>query len=134
MLLSQASAATATALIKDADLSYANTAAMTTGTAKWLDVRPYDGEILVIQNIQACTGSVAGKLQSASDANGTGAADITGATFTSVAAADVASTDVTQAIAVDPKKVVGGFLGYVGTIVTGPVVGTVIAAGKKHVV
>ena len=129
MLLNQASAATMTSLLADADLSYANTAAMTTGSAKWLDVRPYDGEILVIQHIQAITGSVAGKLQSASDANGTGAADITGATFTSVT-----TTDNTQSIAVDPKKVVGGFLGYVGTIATGPAVGQVIAGGKKHVV
>jgi hypothetical protein len=129
MLLNQASAATASTLLIDADLAYAATANMTSGSAAWLDVRTYDGEILVIQHIAAVTGSVAGKLQSATDANGSGAADITGATFTSVT-----SANNTQSIAVDPKKVVGGFLGYVGTIVTGPVVGSVTAAGKKKIV
>ena len=127
MLLNQASAATMTSLI-DA-VSAANTAAATSGSGKWLDVRPYDGEILVIQQIGAVTGSITGKLQSASDANGTGAADITGATFTIVS-----SANSTQSIAVDPKKVTGGFLGYVGTIATGPSLVSVIAGGKKHVV
>jgi hypothetical protein len=127
MLLNQASAATSTSLL-DA-ISAANTAAATSGAAKWLDVRIYDGEILVIQQIGAVTGSITGKMQSASDANGTGAADITGATFTIVSAANN-----TQSIAVDPKKVVGGFLGYVGTIVTGPALVSVTAAAKKHVV
>lgn len=127
MLLNQASAATASSLI-DA-VSAANTAAATSGSGKWLDVRAYDGEILVTQNIGAVTGSITGKLQSASDANGTGAADITGATFTIVS-----SANNVQSIAVDPKKVVGGFLGYVGTVVTGPALVSITAAGKKKYV
>ena len=127
MLFSQASAASGASLIDAA--SCANTAAATSGSGKWLDVRTYDGEILVIQQIGAVTGSITGKLQSASDANGTGAADITGATFTAVS-----SANNTQFLAVDPKKVVGGFLGYVGTIATGPALTSVSACGKKHVV
>ena len=127
MMNSQASAATATSLI-DA-VSAANTAAATSGSGKWLDVRPYDGEILVTQQIGAVTGSITGKLQSASDANGTGAADISGYTYTVVS-----SANNTQTIAVDPKKVTGGFLGYVGTIVTGPALVSVTAAGKKKIV
>jgi len=127
MLNSQASAATATSLI-DA-VSAANTAAATSGSGKWLDVRPYDGEILVTQQIGAVTGSITGKLQSASDANGTGAADISGYAYSAVS-----SANNTQTIAVDPKKVVGGFLGYVGTIVTGPALVSVTAAGKKKIV
>jgi hypothetical protein len=79
MLNSQASAATSTSLL-DA-VSAANTAAATSGSGKWLDVRPYDGEIMVTLNLGAVTGTIAGKLQSATDANGTGAADISGATF-----------------------------------------------------
>lgn len=126
MLLNQASAATATSLI-DA-VSAANTAAATSGSAKWLDVRIYDGELLVIQQLGAVTGTIAGKLQSASDANGTGAADITGYTF------GTNTANSSSTIAVDPKKVVGGFLGYVGTIATGPSLVSVVAAGKKHVV
>lgn len=127
MLLNQASAATMTSLI-DA-VSAANTAAATSGPGKWLDVRPYDGEILVVQQIGAVTGSITGKLQSASDANGTGAADITGATFTTVS-----SANNTQTFALDPKKVAGGFVGYLGTIVTGPALVSVTAAAKKKVV
>lgn len=126
MLLNQASAATATSLL-DA-VSAANTAAATSGSAKWLDVRIYDGEMLVVQQLGAVTGTIAGKLQSASDANGTGAADITGYTF------GTNTANSSSTIAVDPKKVTGGFLGYVGTIATGPSLVSVVAAGKKKIV
>ena len=108
--------------------SCANTAAATSGSGKWLDVRVYDGEILAVQQLGAVTGTIAGKLQSASDANGTGAADITGYTF------GTNTANSTSTVVVDPKKVVGGFLGYVGTIVTGPSLVSVTAGGKKHVV
>ena len=129
MLHNQASAATATSLL-DA-ISCANTAAATSGNGKWLDVRPYDGEILVTQQIGAVGGgTIVGKLQSGTDANGTGAADITGAVFTTVSAANK-----THTYALDPKKVVGGFLGYVGTITVGaPVLVSVVATGKKKYV
>jgi hypothetical protein len=126
MLLSQASAATSTSLL-DA-VSAANTAAATSGAGKWLDVRPYDGEFLVTQNLGAVTGTIAGKLQSASDANGTGAADIAGYTF------GTNTANSTSSQAVDPKKVPGGFLGYVGTIATGPSIVSVVASAKKAVV
>ncbi len=81
------------------------------------------------QNIGAVTGSITGRLQSATDANGTGAGDITGYTFTAVTTANNRQT-----IVVDPKKVVGGFLGYVGTIVTGPALVCVTTAGKRKIV
>lgn len=126
MLLSQGSAATSTALL-DA-ISAANTAAATSGAAKWLDVRPYDGEIMVTVNVGAVTGTIAFKLQSATDTNGTGAADITGQTF----AATVANSCVK--LAIDPKLVAGGFLGVVGTIVTGPSLVSAVASGKKKIV
>jgi hypothetical protein len=126
MLLNQASAATSTSLL-DA-LSAAATANATSGNAKWLDVRPYDGEIIVTQNLGAVTGTIAGKLQSASDANGTGAADITGATF------GTNTANSTSKLVIDPKAVPGGFLGYVGTIVTGPSLVSVVASGKKKIV
>jgi hypothetical protein len=130
MMNSQASAATATSLLDAVDA--ADTAAASSGSGKWLDVRPYEGELLVIQQIGVVdAGSVTGKLQSASDANGTSAADITGATFTAVTTSNDPNT---QCIAVDPKKVTGGFLGYVGTVVTGGALISVIAAGKKKYV
>lgn len=126
MLNSQASAATMTSLL-DA-VSAANTAAATSGSGKWLDVRPYDGEIMVVLQLGAVTGTIAGKLQSATDANGTGAADITGATFGTTGA------NSTTKIVVDPRAVTGGFLGFVGTIVTGPSLVSVVAGGKKKTV
>jgi hypothetical protein len=126
MLNSQGSAATSTSLL-DA-LSAAATANATSGSGKWLDVRPYDGEIIVTQNLGAVTGTIAGKLQSASDANGTGAADISGATF----ATNTANS--TSKLVIDPKTVTGGFLGYVGTIATGPSLVSVVASGKKKIV
>lgn len=126
MLLSQASAATSTSLL-DA-LSAAATANATSGSGKWLDVRVYDGEILVVLNLGAVTGTIAGKLQSATDANGTGAADITGATFGTTAA------NSTTKFVLDPKTVTGGFVGFVGTIVTGPSLVSVVASGKKKIV
>jgi hypothetical protein len=130
MMHSQASAATATSLLDAVDA--ADTTAASSGTGKWLDVRPYDGEILVIQNVGVVdAGSVTGKLQYASDANGTGGTDITGATFTAVTTSNDPNT---QSIAVDPKKVIGGFLGYIGTVVTGGALISVVAAGKKKVV
>lgn len=123
----QAVTPTATSLI-DA-VSAANTAAATSGSGKWLDVRTYEGDIVVVQQIGAVTGSITGKLQSATDANGTGAADISGYTYTAVS-----SANNTQTVVVDPKKVVGGFLGYVGTIATGPALVSVSAVGQKKYV
>jgi hypothetical protein len=126
MLNSQASAATSTALLRA--VSAANTAAATSGSGLWLDVRVYDGEIMVTLDLGAVTGTIAGKLQSATDANGTGAADIAGATF------GTTLQNTTTKIVVDPKKVAGGFLGFVGTIGTGPSLVSVVASGKKKVV
>lgn len=126
MMNNQASAATSTSLLRP--VSAANTAAATSGSGMWLDVRPYDGEIMVTLDLGSVTGTIAGKLQSATDANGTGAADITGATFGTTGA------NSTTKIVVDPKKVTGGFLGFVGTIVTGPSLVSVVASGKKKIV
>ena len=126
MLNNQASAATTTSILDS--VSAANTAAATSGSGKWLDVRAYDGEILVTQVLGAVTGSIAGKLQSASDANGTGAADIAGAVF------PVNTANQSSKVVIDPRAVPGGFLGYVGTIVTGPSLVAVTAAGKKKIV
>jgi len=126
MLASQASAATSTQILRA--ISAANTAAATTGSGVWLDVRNYDGELLCIQSLGAVTGTIAGKLQSATDVNGTGAADITGATF------GTNTANSTSKVVVDVKAVVGGFIGYVGTIVTGPSLVSVSVSGKLKVV
>lgn len=127
MLQSQASAATVATILPA--LSAAATANATTSTSGgYLDIRPYQGELLVIQALGAVTGTIAGKLQSASDANGTGAADIAGAVFPTNTA------NSTSKVVLDPKTVVGGFLGYVGTIATGPSLVSVTVSGKKQIV
>lgn len=140
MLNSQASAATPGQILPPK--SCANTAAATSGSSGWVDVRSFDGEVLVTQITGAFTGtgSLAGKLQYASDASGTGATDITGATFPTVTldtnAITVGSVGrATESIAVDPKKVVGGFLGYVGTMtgITGALIAVSVHAKKKYV-
>lgn len=140
MLYSQASAATGGQIVPPK--SCANTAAATSGSAQWLDVRGFDGELLVTQVTGAFTGtgSLAGKLQSATDANGTGAADITGATFATVTLDTNAITGgsvgrATETAVVDPKRVVGGFLGYVGTMtgITGALI-AVAVHGKRKIV
>jgi hypothetical protein len=106
--------------------SAANTAAATSGAGQWIDTRPFEGDILVIQALGALTGSIVGKLQAASDANGTGAADISGAAFTSATAHGI------QAIAVDKNSMPSGlpFLGFVGTITTGPAIVGAVAIGR----
>lgn len=131
MLNSQASAATSTSLL-DA-VSATNTAGATSGSGKWLDVRAYDGEFLVIQQLGAFGGTtpaIAGKLQSASDANGTGAADLSGQTF------GTNSASSTSKLVVDPKTVTGGFLGYVGTVsgTTPTILVSVTASAKRKIV
>lgn len=140
MLNSQASAATPNQILPPK--SCANTAAATSGASQWVDVRAFDGELLVTQITGAFTGTgtLAGKLQSATDASGTGAADITGATFPTVTldtnAITVGSVGrATESIAVDPKKVVGGFIGYVGTMtgITGALLAVSVHAKKKIV-
>jgi hypothetical protein len=140
MLNSQASAATPNQILPPK--SCANTAAATSGSAQWVDVRAYDGELLVTQVTGAFTGTgtLAGKLQYASDANGTGATDITGATFPTVTldtnAITVGSVGrATESIAVDPKKVIGGFIGYVGTMtgITAALLAVTVHGKKKYV-
>ena len=128
MMNSQASAAAGGVAALLAPANAANTAAATSGSGAWLDVRQYTGEILVMQAIGVTTGTITGKLQSATDNAGAGAADITGYTVTASTGAGV------KTFIVDPRVVPGGFLGYVGTIVTGPVQVAVMAAGKKQVV
>lgn len=127
MLNNEADAATLATLLITA--SCANTAAATTVT--WIDVRAYEGDLLVIQHVGTITGTLSGKLQSATDSSGTGAADITGATFTQVTTANDAPN--LQKIALAKGDVAGGFLGYVGTIGTGPsVVGVHLAGRPKY--
>lgn len=106
----------------------ANTAAATTGSGNWIDVSQFNGDIAVLLIVQSLTGSLTGKLQCADDANGTSAADISGATF----AAAVAGTP--QIITVKANALAKRYLGFVGTIVTGPADVAVFALARKQYV
>jgi len=111
-----------------AAISAANTAAATSGSGAWMDTQPVDGKIIVIMSLGALTGSLAGKMQVADDANGTNAVDVSGATF----ATGVANT--AQRLVVYADGLAKRYLGFVGTIVTGPVlIGVAAIACPKYV-
>lgn len=103
----------------------ANTAAAT-GTG--IDITGYEGYMIVTQQVGVVTGgTIVGKLQECDAADGTGAVDIAGATFTS----NGTTTDVTTESVVIKVDGLKPFLRYVGTIVTGPALVGVSAVGTK---
>lgn len=126
MLANQAQASTCTQLL--APIDCANTAA---ATSAYVSVAEFEGVLAVIQHVGVVTaGTIVGKLVHADDDSGTNVADITGATFTSVGT----STDNSvQKIAV-PVNGLKPYIGYVGTITTGPaLVGASFLGTKKYV-
>lgn len=109
--------------------SAANTAAAT-GTA--VDIRPYEGDLMITQQVGVITGTLDGKLQECDDASGTNAADIAGATFTQVTTSN--DDPNTQKITIPAGSLSKPFLRYVGTIGTGPsLVSVVLHAHPKYV-
>ena len=108
--------------------SKADTAAAT-GTG--IDISEYEGYMVVTQNVGAvAAGTIVGKLQSCSAADGTDAADITGAVFTSCGT----TTDETCESVVIKVDGLQKYLRYVGTIVTGAAIVGVSAVGVKKYV
>jgi hypothetical protein len=89
-------------------------AATANATSGWIDVRPYKGNLKFMVNTGTITGNVVGKLRSATDSGGTGAADITGATHTAISTASQIRT-ITIPATTCP------YVQYVGTVTTGPV-------------
>jgi hypothetical protein len=123
MLNNEAQAATPTKLIDP--VSAANTAAATSG---WIDVRQFEGDLAIIQQIGAVTGSIAGKIQDATDGSGTGVADVAGAVF-----ATVSSANNIQEIAVSANAV-RGWIRYLGTVTTGPALTAVSMLARPKIV
>lgn len=85
----------------------------TTTTGSWLDVRGYEGRLLLTQLVGVVTGTTPtldGKIQDATDISGTGSADVAGAVFTQVTAANSVQKMILGA------KQTRGFIRYVGTI------------------
>jgi hypothetical protein len=107
-------------------------AATVNATSAWIDVRGYEGDILILSQIGTVTaGSITPTIEDATDGAGAGAAAIlpTEGAFTAVTTANDPLTE---------KRTIGkgrtrGFIRYVGTIVTGPVdVAVVIASQPKN--
>lgn len=113
--------ATVTALLASA--SCANTAA---ATGSGVDLKDYEGPVVIVQNHGTGTGTLDGKIQDSAD--NSSFADVAGLTF-----AQSTTTDDIQSLVVQSKQV-RRYIKYVGTIVTGPqVVGVSMTGVKKSV-
>ena len=124
MLNSEAQGATGFALLDSAD--HADTAAASTTTG--VDVSEYEGHLVIIENVGVVTGgTVTGKLVTDTESDLSTAVDVSGATFT---VATTSTDERTEKITVECNKL-KKYLGYVGTIVTGPAQVAVVGCGKK---
>ena len=94
-------------------ISAANTAAATSG---WVDVRGSVGDIMVVNNVGALTGSLVWTIEHANDSIGTGAVAIT----PNEGAYSAVTANSTQKRTISANAC-RGFVRCVGTIVTGPV-------------
>lgn len=94
-------------------VSAANTAAATSG---WFDVRGYEGDIVITQQVGGMTGAVVAVVEDATDITGTGASPMVPneGNFVIVLAANNLQKRTFNAGATR------GFLRYIGTITTGP--------------
>lgn len=113
--------ATTVALLAAA--SCANTAAAT-GTG--VDLRDYEGPVVVTQNHGVSTGTLNGKIQDSAD--NSSFADVTGLAF----AESTTTADVQQLVV--QSKQVRRYIRYVGTVGTGPQVVAVTLTGVKKTV
>jgi hypothetical protein len=111
-----------------------NAAATANATGTAVDIRKYEGDLMITEMVGVVTGgTITGKLQACSDAGGTGAEDITGATFTQ---AGTATDERAIKITWDSNTLPAAkqFIRYVGTIVTGPAqVAVVMHARPKYI-
>jgi hypothetical protein len=82
----------------------------------WVDVRQVQGDLLASISCGARTGSVAYKLQDATDGSGTGAADIAGITLADIGANAAGKLPPISAGATR------GFVRVVATVTTGPAI------------
>jgi hypothetical protein len=126
VLANQGQAAEAVQML--APLSAAATA---NATSAWIDVRKYEGDLVIVSNIGIITGTITPTIEDATDGSGTGAAAVTpteGA-FTQV----TTSNDPLQEKRTIPAGSVRGWIRYVGTIVTGPaLVGVSLLSHPKY--
>lgn len=119
MLSNEASASTSVIVLNP--VSAANTAAATSG---WIDIREYEGDIILIQQVGAVTGSITTTVEDATSSGGAGSAVLTGYAFTAVSAAN----NIQKLVI--PAGAARGWIRTVGTIVTGPALTSVSVTGR----
>lgn len=101
-------------------VSAADTAA---ATGSGVDLKDYEGPVVVIQNHGVSTGTLDGKIQDSAD--NSSFADVSGLTFT-----QETTTAGIQKLVVQSKQV-RRYIKYVGTVGTGPQVVSVSMVGVK---
>ena len=111
MLGNEGQASTTTLMLSP--VSAANTAA---ATSSYIDCRGAEGDVVVIVQTGALTGSLTWTIEHASDSGGTGSAAIT----PNEGAFSAGAANQTQKRTVNASAI-QGYLRVVGTIVTGPV-------------
>jgi len=104
---------TVTSLLNSA--SAANTAAASSSTT-YVDVRDYEGDIMIVISPGAITGTATPDIQDATDAAGTGTASIaaTEGAYTALAANTLRKYTINS-------NACRGFIRVINTVVTGPV-------------
>jgi hypothetical protein len=115
-------------------LTAGSKAATANATGTGVLVNQYEGDLMITQVVGAITGTLDGKLQVCSDAGGTGAEDITGATFVQVTTSN--DDPNVQKITIDSGSLPAAkpYLRYIGTVGTGPsVVGVTLHARPKYI-
>lgn len=114
-----------TATLILASVAAANTAA---ATSLGVDVSQYEGTLTFVQNIGVVTaGSIDGKLVHSDASDLSGAEDVSGATFAQVTTSTDPAVEAIHVQAAALKK----YVGYVGTIATGPALVGVAMLGQK---
>jgi hypothetical protein len=104
-------------------------AATVNATSAWIDIRSYEGLVLITSQVGTVgAGSITPTIEHATDGGGTGAAAITPneGVFTAVT---TANDPLTERRTINPRAT-GGWIRYVGTIVTGPADVAVTFAGQ----
>lgn len=109
--------------------SAANTAAATTPSGSWADLSQYEGDVAVVINIGALTGSINVKVQVGDDNTGANPVDAVDGRGIATGVKTGAGVFVLP-IKKDQSK---AFIGVVGTVVTGPVLVGVTLLGRKKV-
>lgn len=115
---------TTTAMLSS--VSCANTAAATQGTGT--DISAYEGTLVFIENVGTITGTLAGKIITSASSNLADPTDV--GTFT---ARTTSNDNATSTLEVNCSAL-QQYVGYVGTIVTGPaLIGVSVTGSLKYV-